>query len=123
MSQITSRRRASALSTALLLIGLAIIIFLGAWWPGIMLAIGIPLALRQFLLGHYFDMMMSLIIFCGVFITAQFEVGWEVLLPVLFILAAIYILLREFQQSREHPEDVDDEDLNHEIEESNEEKN
>jgi predicted membrane protein len=122
MSQITSRKRASAISTALLFIGLAIVTFLHAWWPGIMLVIGIPLALRQFLLGHHFDTLMSLVIFCGVFVTAQFEVGWEVLLPVLFILAAIYILLREFQENREHPEDVEEEDLNHEIEEISEEE-
>jgi ABC-type antimicrobial peptide transport system permease subunit len=117
MSQITSRKRASALSTALLLIGLAIVIFLRAWWPGIVLAIGIPLALRQALLGHYFDTFISLLIFGGVFITAQFEVSWDILLPVLFLVAALYILLREFQESSEHPEDIEDEDLNHELEE------
>lgn len=122
MSQITSRKRASALSTALFLIGLAIVIFLGDWWPGIMLAIGVPLALRQFLLGHSFDAGVSLVIFCGVFATAQFDVGWEVLLPILLIFAALYILLREFQQNEEHPEDIEDEDLNHELEETSEEK-
>jgi 4-hydroxybenzoate polyprenyltransferase len=122
MSQITSRRRASAMSLPLLLLGLAIVIFLNAWWPGIVLVIGIPLALRQFLLGHYFDALVCLVVFCGVFFTAQFEMSRDVLLPVLFTFAALYILMREYQQSQEHPEDVDDEDLNHEIEEISEEK-
>lgn len=117
MSQITSRKRASAFSTALLLIGLAIVMFLDAWWPGIILVIGIPLALRQFLLGHFFDMGMTLVVFGLVFVIAGFDISWTILLPVIFLYAALQILLREFQQSREHPEDIEDEDANHEIEE------
>lgn len=122
MSQLTSRKRASAICTALFFIGLAIIFLMGNWWPGIMLAIGIPLALRQFLLGRFFDMCVSLFIFGGVFVTEQFEIDWKILLPVMFILAAIYILIREFQENKEHPEDIEDEDVNHEIEESKKNK-
>ncbi len=113
----TSRRRASAFSSALFFIGLAIVALTSTWWPGIMLVIGIPLALRQFLLGHTYDMLLSLAVFIGVFITAFFDVTWDILLFVIFVIAAIYIVLREFQESREHPEDQDDEDINHEIEE------
>jgi predicted membrane protein len=118
MGQLTSRRRASAICTALFFIGLAIVFFIGSWWPGIMLAIGIPLALRQFLLGRLFDMCISLFIFGGIFVTEQFDIDWKTLLPVMFILAAVYILIREFQENKEHPEDIEDEDVNHEIEES-----
>jgi len=118
MGQLTSRKRASAICTALFLVGLAIILFIGNWWPGIMLAIGVPLALRQFLLGRHFDMCITLFVFGGVFVTEQFAISWEILLPILFVLAAIYILMREFQESKEHPEDIEDEDINHEIEES-----
>ncbi|MBS3904347.1 MAG: hypothetical protein KGZ39_03370 [Simkania sp.] len=122
MSQITSRRRASSICTALFLVGLAIVTMSGMWWPGIMLAIGIPLSLRQFLLGRHFDMYVSLFVFCGVFLTVQFDISWQILLPILFVLGAVYILLREFQESREHPEDIEEEDINHEIEETLEEK-
>lgn len=122
MGQITSRRRASAISTSLFLIGIAIVAMIGSWWPGVMLAIGIPLALRQFLLGRVFDMYVSLFVFGGVFVTVQFDISWQVLLPIIFVLAAIYILLREFQEGKEHPEDIEEEDLNHEIEEKNEKK-
>lgn len=82
-----------------------------------MLVIGIPLALRQFLLGSYYDTAISLIIFIGVFLLALYDLTWDLLLPVLFSMAALYILLREFQESREHPEDEEEEDLNLEIEE------
>jgi hypothetical protein len=113
MHRIVSKKRAKVLSFALFLIGLAIISYLQAWWPGIMLAIGIPLALRQYMLGRPYDMCLSLFIFVGVFITVQFNITWEILLA----LAAIYIVFREFVESREEPLEDEEEDINHEIEE------
>ncbi len=111
-----SKKKAKALSVALFLIGLAIISYLNAWWPGIMLAVGLPLALRQYLLGRHYDMGISLFVFLGVFITVQFDISWEILLPVLFATGGIYILFRELLESKE-PLNREEEDLNHEIEE------
>jgi hypothetical protein len=121
MAQITSRKRASAIGTALFLIGLAIVTMLDSWWPGIMVAIGVPIAVRQFLLGRHFDMCVTLFIFLGVFVTVQFDIDWQTLLPMIFVIGALYVLLREFQENKEHPEDIEDEDVNHEIEEITEE--
>lgn len=111
------KKKAKAYSFALFLLGLAIVSYLQAWWPGIMLAIGIPLAIRQCLLGRYYDMLLSLIIFVGTFITAQLEISWEVILPVIFTLGAIYIFVREYLESDAAPLDEEEEDLNEEIEE------
>lgn len=117
MSQIVSRKRAKALSVALFLIGLAIVSYLQAWWPGIMLAVGIPLALRQYLLGRHYDMIVSLFVFIGVFVTVQFDISWEILLPVLFALGGVYILFREYLESKEETLEEEEEDINQEIEE------
>jgi hypothetical protein len=117
MRRLVSKKRAKALSVALFLVGVAIITYLHAWWPGIMLAVGIPLALRQYLLGRRYDMGVSLFVFVGVFVTVQFDISWEVLLPVLFALGGIYILFREFLENKEEPLEEEEEDLNHEIEE------
>lgn len=114
---ITSKKKAQALSTALFLIGLATLIFTDAWWPGIMLIIGIPLALRQYLLGRSYDMMMTLLVFIGTFITVQFDISWRIFLPILFTLGALYILFREFLGPDETTEEEREEELNHEIEE------
>ncbi len=114
---LASRRRASALSSALFFVGLAVLAICHSWWPNIVLVIGIPLALRQLILGHYYDMVISLIIFIGVFLLALYNLSWDILLPVLFGTAAVFILMREFQLSREHPEDEEEEDINLEIEE------
>lgn len=117
MAQLVSRKRAKVLSTALLLVGLAIVSYLQAWWPGIMLVVGIPTALRQYLLGRYYDMIVSLFVFIGVFVTVQFNISWEVLLPVLFAIGGLYILLREYLESKEETLAEEDEDTNKEIEE------
>ncbi len=111
-----SKKRAKTISVALFLIGLAIVSYLAAWWPGIMLAVGIPLALRQYLLGRHYDLGISLFVFVGVFVTVQFNISWEILLPVLFAIGGIYILCREFLESKE-PLAEEEEDINHEIEE------
>jgi len=117
MSRIVSKKRAKAISVALFLIGLAIIAYLRAWWPGIMLAVGIPLAIRQYLLGRHYDMGVTLFVFIGVFVTVQFDISWEILLPVLFALGGIYILFREYLESKEEPLEEEEEDINKEIEE------
>ena len=115
---ITSKKKAQALSTALFLVGLATLIFTEGWWPGIMLIVGLPLALRQFLLGRTYDMMVTLLVFVGTFITVQFDISWKIFLPILFTLGAIYILFREFTGPDETPEEEKEEALNHEIEEN-----
>lgn len=115
---ITSRKKAQALSTALFLVGLATLIFTEAWWPGIMLIVGLPLALRQFLLGRTYDMMVTLLVFVGTFITVQFDISWQVFLPILFTLGALYILFREFFGPDETTEEEKEEEINHEIEET-----
>jgi len=117
MAHIVSKKRAKVLCVALFLIGLAIISYLRAYWPGIMLVVGLPLALKQYLMGRPYDMCVSLFVFIGVFVTVQFNISWEILLPVLFALGGIYVLFREYLESKEEPLDEEEEDINHEIEE------
>lgn len=116
--KIMSKRKAHALSVALFLVGLAILSLTKTWWPYLMLIIGIPLALRQYLIGRKYDMLISLIVFLGVFITVEFHINWEILLPILFTLGAIYIFFREFFGPKSAEEEKEkEEDLNKEIEE------
>ena len=91
-----AKNKAKALSTALFLVGLAIIFFLDSWWPGIMLVIGVPLALKQFLNGRFSDAAISFFVFVGFFIIANFNISWKILIPILFIMAAVYIVCKEW---------------------------
>ncbi len=103
-----SKKRIKAITTALFLVGLAILSYTGQWWPGIMLAVGIPLALRELLLGKYYDMCVSLFVFVGVFLTIQFTISWEILLPVIFTVGGIYILCRDWAESDDDDIDADE---------------
>ncbi|HSX38940.1 MAG TPA: hypothetical protein VLE95_09015 [Chlamydiales bacterium] len=114
---IASRKKARVLSTVLFLLGIAALIFTENWWPGIMLAAGLPLALRQYLLGRVYDMYISLLVFVGTFITVQFDITWRVFLPILFTIGAIYVLLREYMEPIVEEEEEKEEDAQHEIEE------
>lgn len=113
--QIMSGRKAHVLAFALFLGALAILTLLKSWWPAIMLAIGLPLALRQYLVGKIYDMAITLFVFIGVFITVQFQVKWDVILPVLFVTGGIYIFFREFFGPKEITEEEKEEDKNKEL--------
>ena len=119
---LVSKKKAKAICGALFLVGLAILSYVGIWWPGIMLVIGIPLALRQYFLGRYYDMAVSLGVFIGVFLIATFSISERFLLPVIFIVGAIYLLFREYFVTNTEPEDEEEENLNEEIEEEQQEK-
>ena len=115
---ITSRKRAQAVSTAFFLIGLTVLVFTDDWWPGIMLVVGLPLAIRQYLLGRTYDMGITLLVFLGTFVTVEFDISWRVFLPILFTLGAIYVLIKEWTEAKEEEtEEEKEEDAQHEIEE------
>ena len=112
-----SKKRAKALSSALFLLGLAALFFTNQWWPAIMFVIGLPLALRQFLLGRSYDALVTLLVFVSVPVLLESNISWDIFLPYILNVAAIYILCREFLESRQTTEEEKEEDLNHEIEE------
>jgi len=116
---LVSKKKAQYLSLALFVVGLAILTYTQQWWPSIMLVIGLPLALRQFLLGRRYDVYISLFVFIGAFISVQFDIAWKILLPVLFTLSGIYIFFRDFFISPDIPEA---EEKNKEIEEEEKKK-
>ena len=92
-----AKNKAKAPSTSLLLAGAAILFFLDNWWPAAVLVIGIPLSLKQFLTGRLNDAAISLFVFVGFFIIAQFNIfSWKVLVPIFFIMAAVYVLCKEW---------------------------
>ncbi len=117
MRQLTSNKRARSLAFALFFVGLAICSLTGGWWPSVMLVVGIPLAMRQFLTGRPQDTMLTLVVFGGVFVTYQYDISWQLLLPILFVTAALLVLYREFWTSRYPSIAEEDEDINVEIEE------
>jgi len=100
-----SKKKAESLSAGFFLIALAVLAYTKFWWPGIVAAIGIALIVRQVFLNKIYDAFISLLIFGGVFFTIQYDLSW---MPVIFIVAGIYLLFRVF--INEGPEDVEEEE-------------
>lgn len=115
------RKRAKIVALILFLFGIVIITYLNNWWPGIMLVVGVPLAILQYLQGRHYDMGITLFVFIGAWVTVQFDIQWQVFLPVLFALGGIYIFFREWIESRTAEEEEFEEEKE-ETEEDFEEK-
>jgi hypothetical protein len=111
-----SKPKADNLAAGIFLISLAAVAYLKIWWPGIFAAMGLALVVRQLFIGRFYDALISLIVFGGVFFTILYDLSW---MPVLFILAGIFLLFRAF--INDPPEEVDEED--EEIQKELEEKN
>ncbi|GAB4188882.1 MAG: hypothetical protein Tsb0015_09270 [Simkaniaceae bacterium] len=118
---LVSAKRARILSLSLFLVASAVVI-LTRYWAAMTLAFGLSLALRQYLLGRRYDALLSLAVFIGAFITFQFDLHWQIILPVILTLAAIFLLFREFSESEVKEESEEEESLNLEIEEEQTEK-
>lgn len=99
------RKKAKIVALIVFLLSLILITTMGWIWPGIMLAVGLPLAILQYLQGRIYDMAISLFVFGGAFISVQFNIKWEIFLPVLFALGGLYIFFREFIFSRSAEEE------------------
>ncbi len=114
---ILSQKKSKTLVFCLFFTGIVMLSYLGSWWPGIMLVIGLPLALKQYLARRLHDVAITLFVFLGVFVTVAFEIQWELLLPIIFTLGGIYVIFREFIEGNPTTEVEQEEDLNEEIEE------
>lgn len=90
---------------------MGVLIYTWAWWPGILLAIWLYLAVRQFFSGRTYDLVISSIILLGLYAIVYFKFTWDFLIPVLFIVGGIYIIFREYFFS----EDTDGEEKSQEI--------
>ena len=114
---IISEKKASGITSGIFLIILAYLAFINSWWPGILIAVGVTSALRQLFRGHYYDMTLSIVIFGGLFAVFYLKFEIAVLLPVLLVIAGIYIILREYIQPDEETEEEKEDEIQHEIEE------
>jgi len=111
------RKKAKLLAFILFLSILAIVSYTGNWWPGMLLAIGVPLAVKQGLLGKHYDTGVTLFVFLGGFCSLAFDIQWQIFLPILFTLGGIYILYRDLLEGTVLPETEEELDINETIEE------
>lgn len=113
---LVSRHKADKFGLASFLLGLAVLSFLNSWWPGIALVFGLSLAIRRLFEGKYYDALLSLVIFGGIFAAVAYNFTS---VTVIFVIAAIVVLFRAFSNQAED-EIEEEENLEKEIEEDRE---
>lgn len=91
-----SKRKANAISSGILLIGLGILLYTDAWWPGILLVVWAMFAIREFLTNRFYDLFITSAIFLGLFFGYYLHINWSILMPVLLVVGGIYIVFREY---------------------------
>lgn len=112
-----SEKKTRAISLSVLLLGLAVLSFTGAWWPWLMAVIGLSTITRHLLRGKIYDAALSLIIFGGIVVTTGWNIGGKYFLPVILILASIYMVVKAFFQPEVVTEAEAEEEQNLEISE------
>lgn len=109
------KRKADHIANGVFLILLGILFYTGQWWPGILFALGLTFAIRQYLTGRRLDFIITLALvgILGV-ITLAGHV-FSMFFPFLFIIAGIYLIAKEVLHfnpplGRDHTQDLKDKD-------------
>lgn len=92
---VMSHERAKAVSSGVFLVGLGILLYTGAWWPEILLAIAASLGTKEFLRGRIYDLFLTLLIFIGLYYVFKIEGGFTFVVAVFLTLGGIYMIFRE----------------------------
>ncbi len=89
------KRKADTISNGVFLILLGFLFYTGQWWPGILFALGLTFAIRQFLTGRQLDFLLTIVVI-GLLgaITLAGHV-FSIFFPLLFIGAGIYLVAKE----------------------------
>ncbi len=95
-----TEKKAKAWSLALLLFILAIITYWNFWWPGVMLAIGLPKALKHGLMKKFTEMSIYLVVFVGIFITVQMGMGGRIIAALLLFFGSLYHFIKDFKEEK-----------------------
>ena len=101
MEHFSIDKKIELLSLFVFMVGLALISYANYWWPGIMGVIAVTGMFKTVLRGQFFWFFVCFIVFGGIFILALFETSHAYMqrtwvLPGVFLLIAVYVLVRTF---------------------------
>jgi hypothetical protein len=120
---ILTEPRTKAVGLAVLLVGIAILAYTNWWWPGIVAVIGMSTIVKQLLRKKVYEAILSILIFGGISFTAIYKIGDKYFVPVILMIAALYVLFRAFFLSDQEDEIDREEEQNKELEEDQEDTN
>lgn len=94
------KKMANILAFILFAIGIAVLTHYKLWWPTLILVLGLPIALKHYLLGEFFETFIALFVFFGLYLTFKFQIKQDILLPVFFTIGGVYVFFKEFFPGR-----------------------
>lgn len=89
------KRKADTISNGIFLILLGSLFYTGQWWPGILFALGLTVALQQYLTGRRLDFFITLLIIGIVGVITLMGYIFSSFFAVLLILIGIYLVAKE----------------------------
>lgn len=92
---ILPKRKADTLSNGVFLILLGFLFYTGKWWPGILFALGITFALRQYLTGRKVDFFITLVLVGILGMLTVAGQAFSLLFPLLFIAFGLFLIAKE----------------------------
>ena len=94
------------ISSAVLLIGLAVLAFLQSFWPGMLIVLGIYYSVKNALLKNYPKVFIYAILFPASFVCVQFPwiLSWNLLLPMILLALGCEKLLKGLFNAKSHDE-------------------
>ncbi len=89
------KRKADTVANGIFLILLGVLFYTGQWWPGILFALGLTFAVKQYLTGRRLNFFIT-IVFIGILglLTLSGKV-FSLFFPVLLIAVGIYLIVKE----------------------------
>lgn len=89
-----SKRQADRFSKGFFLILLGLLLYAKSLWPGLLFAIGISIALRQYLMGKRLDCLITTAFFGFLGFIVLIGMAFSFLFPFIFIGVGLYLVLK-----------------------------
>src|SRR5262245_22916953 len=93
------KKKAYAISNGVFLILLGLLFYTGQWWPGILFVIGATFAIRQYLIGHRIEFLITLILIALLGIFSLTGHATSLLFPFGLIVLGLCLIIKELVQS------------------------
>lgn len=89
------KRKADVISNGFFLILLGLLFYTDRWWPGILFAIGLTCALRQYLTGRKLDFLITLLLMGILAFIALAGHLFSGFFPFILVTAGLYLIVKE----------------------------
>ncbi len=97
------KRKADAISNGVFLILLGLLFYTQQWWPGLLFAIGLSLAIRHYLTGRRVNFFITLMLLGLLGVLTLAGQMFSLLFPILFIGLGVYLIGKEcFSWNTQH---------------------